>query len=64
MPFLIVALALGKLAGTLGWLNRHSLAIDRVAGAVLMTLGVLVFTGTLGVVSAWFLQSMPGLRLG
>jgi cytochrome c-type biogenesis protein len=64
VPFLVVALALGRLAGALGWLNRHSLAIGRVAGAVLMVLGILVFTGTLGLVSGWLLKLMPGLRLG
>lgn len=64
VPFVIVALALGRLTGTLGWLNRHSLIIDRVAGAVLMALGLLVLSGKLGLVSAWFLQAFPGLRLG
>ena len=64
VPFLIVALALGKLAGTLRWLNRHSVVIDRVAGSVLMALGLLVLSGKLGLVSAWFLQLMPWLRLG
>jgi cytochrome c-type biogenesis protein len=64
VPFVVVALALGKLAGTLGWLNRHALVIDRVAGGVLMALGALVFTGKLGLVSAWFLQVLPGLRPG
>lgn len=64
VPFVVVALALGKLAGALGWLNRHALVIDRVAGGVLMALGVLVFTGKLGLVSAWFIQMLPGLRLG
>jgi cytochrome c-type biogenesis protein len=63
-PFLVVALALGKLAGTLGWLNGHAMAIDRVAGVVLMILGVLVFTGRLASVSAWLLQLFPALRLG
>jgi cytochrome c-type biogenesis protein len=64
VPFVIVALALGKLAGTLGWLNRHSVVIDRVAGSVLMVLGLLVVSGRLGLVSAWFLRLMPWLRLG
>lgn len=64
VPFLVVALALGKLAGTLRWLNRHSVVIDRVAGSVLMVLGLLVLSGKLGLLSAWFLRSAPWLRLG
>jgi cytochrome c-type biogenesis protein len=64
VPFVAVALALGRLTRALGWLNRHSQAIDRVAGTVLMVLGVLVFTGRLALVSAWILKVLPGLRLG
>ncbi len=64
VPFLVVALALGKLGGALSWLKRHSIAIDRVAGIVMMVLGALVFFGKLGLISAWFIQTFPALRLG
>lgn len=64
VPFLVVALALGKLTGALRWLNRHTLVINRVAGAVLMALGVLIFSGKLSVISGWFIQTFPALRLG
>jgi cytochrome c-type biogenesis protein len=48
VPFLLVALLLGRLAGALSWLKRHSLAIDRVAGVILMVLGLAIATDTLG----------------
>lgn len=47
VPFLLVAALLGKLTPLLRWLNRHSLAVSRVAGVVLMLLGAAMATNTL-----------------
>ncbi|MRS11614.1 MAG: cytochrome c biogenesis protein CcdA [Actinobacteria bacterium] len=48
IPFVAVALMLGRLRPMLRWLNRHALAINRVAGIVLILLGVLILTDWIG----------------
>lgn len=48
VPFILVALLLGRIRPLLDWLNRHSLVINRVAGVVLMAVGLLILTGQLG----------------
>ncbi|MDP2182744.1 MAG: cytochrome c biogenesis protein CcdA [Actinomycetota bacterium] len=63
VPFVLVALLFGKLGGTLRWLGRHSLAINRVAGAVLIAVGVLMITGRLGVLSGWLSTVLPSVGL-
>ncbi len=47
VPFVVVALMLGRIKPLLQWLNRHALIINRTAGVVLMTLGVLLLAGWL-----------------
>ena len=45
IPFLVVALTLGRVRPLLDWLNRRALVINRVAGVVLIVLGVLIASG-------------------
>jgi cytochrome c-type biogenesis protein len=59
LPFIIVALAFGKLSTTLSWLNKHSLTINRVAGVLLMIVGVLIFTGQMGILGSWLNRVLP-----
>lgn len=59
VPFVLVALLLGKVKPILNWLNRHTLAINRVAGVVLMTLGGLILTGWIGPVVGWLSVFIP-----
>lgn len=47
IPFLAVALALGRATTVLTWLSRRSLVINRVAGTVLIVLGLLILTDNL-----------------
>ncbi|MDZ4179289.1 MAG: cytochrome c biogenesis protein CcdA [Coriobacteriia bacterium] len=63
VPFVLVAVLFGRLRSTLGWLNRHSLVINRVAGALLMAIGVLIFTGQLARLASWLTFMLPGVRL-
>ena len=63
VPFILTALLFGRLTGLLRWLNRHSLVINRVAGAVLMVLGVLIFSGQLGRLAGWFTRVLPSLQI-
>lgn len=62
LPFLAVALLFGRVGPVLRWLGRHSLVINRVAGALLMAVGLLIFSGRLGVVSSWLTSVLPGLN--
>lgn len=59
IPFLVVALLLGRVRPLLDWLNRHALIINRFAGAVLMVLGVLIVTGRLGMVVGFLSRYVP-----
>jgi len=59
VPFLLVALLLGRLAGALVWLKRHSRAINRIAGVILMLLGIAIATDTLGRVVLLLSRFLP-----
>jgi cytochrome c-type biogenesis protein len=63
LPFIIVGLAFGKLSTSLSWLNRHSLQINRVAGVLLMIMGVLIFTGQLGILGGWLTRVLPSIEM-
>lgn len=52
VPFLIVGMAFGRLAGALGFLRRHSRGITVVAGSVLVLLGVLLVADRLSWLTA------------
>ena len=57
LPFLAAALAFDKLAGTLAWVKRHHGVLQKVGGALLVTVGVLLVTGAwdrlMGVFRSW-----------
>jgi len=59
LPFLAVALLFGRVKPLLAWLNRHALIVNRVAGAMLIAVGVLIFTGQLGVLATWLTGVLP-----
>lgn len=62
VPFLLVALLFGKVTPLMRSVQRYSLAINRVAGVLLIAVGVLIVTGQLGVLSTWLLGVVPGLE--
>ncbi len=47
VPFLITAVAFTRATTAFGWIRRHYALINGVAGALLIAIGVLVFTGEL-----------------
>ncbi len=61
VPFILTALLFGRVSGLLKWLVRHSLIINRVAGVILIVVGVLIFTGQLGVLVSWLTQYLPSV---
>ncbi|MCE5203131.1 MAG: cytochrome c biogenesis protein CcdA [Coriobacteriales bacterium] len=61
IPFLVTAVFFGKLQTALAWFNRHSLAISRFAGGILVVVGVLMATGELGRLSILLIKTFPFL---
>ena len=64
MPFMLMAALLGRVAGLVKWLNRHSLVIARVSGVVLMLVGAAIATGTLGAVTVFISRWVPAVSGG
>ncbi len=63
LPFVLTAVLFGRMRGFLRWLSRHSVVINRVAGATLMILGVLIFAGQLGRLAGWLTRVLPSVRV-
>ena len=45
LPFIALALGYHRLNGSLGWLRRHGRGVERMGGLLLVSVGVLFFTG-------------------
>lgn len=58
LPFVVTSLLLDRLAGTLRWFVRHSKTINRVAGAVLVAMGLAMVTGLIDRVAV-LLRAVP-----
>lgn len=63
VPFVATAMLFGQLRSTLTWLNRRALLINRVAGTLLMLVGVLIFTGQLGRLAGWLTSVLPSIEV-
>lgn len=59
VPFVLVAVLLRQAKPVLSWLSRHAQAVNRVAGGVLMALGVLILTGWMGQVVGMLAAFIP-----
>ena len=65
IPFLLVALFLGRAMGVMSGLKRHMAAIERGTGVLLVLVGVLMLTGAFSDLSFWLLETFPALgRVG
>ena len=53
LPFVLVALLLGRVAPALGWVRRHMKAINITGGVVLSLIGVLMVLGVWRDVLSW-----------
>jgi cytochrome c-type biogenesis protein len=63
IPFIAVALAFGRLRGFMRLLQRHSLTINRIAGVLLVVVGLLIATGRLGVLATWLTGIIPAIEV-
>ena len=48
IPFLLSAVLIDKLKGAFNWIKAHYDAVNKVCGGLLVLVGVLMATGTLG----------------
>lgn len=64
VPFLLVALLFERVTPLLKWLQRYSLVINRVAGALLVGIGLLIVSGRLGVITTWLTGVIPAIEVG
>ena len=48
IPFLLSAVLIDSLKSTFDWIKRHYWVINRICGGLLVLLGVLMATGSLG----------------
>ena len=53
VPFLLSAVLIDKLKGAFNWIKAHYDVINLISGALLVFVGVLMMTGTMGVLVAW-----------
>lgn len=63
VPFILVALLFSRVSGLMKWLNRHALQINRVAGILLIVVGILIVTGRLGIIASWLTSALPALNI-
>ncbi|MBS3957388.1 MAG: cytochrome c biogenesis protein CcdA [Clostridiales bacterium] len=60
-PFVATALLFGSVRPLLTRLNRHALTVNRVAGALLIAVGVLIVSGTMSALVSVLTRAFPGL---
>lgn len=53
LPFVLVALLFHRAVGTLAWFRRHTVAIMRIGGAMMVAIGVLLLTGLWTDLTVW-----------
>ena len=53
IPFLFSAVLIDKLKSAFNWIKAHYDVINMICGALLVFVGVLMMTGTMGVLVAW-----------
>lgn len=53
IPFLVSALLIDKLKSAFNWIKSHYSLVNRISGALLIFVGVLMATGTLGRILTW-----------
>jgi len=61
IPFLIFAIFINRLDGTLYLLKRYFKILERVMGLLLWTVGLLMLTGGFSSISFWLLETFPSL---
>ena len=61
IPFLLSALFINRAIGLMNRIKPHLKTIERVMGALLVVVGVMLLTGAFSTFSFWLLETFPGL---
>jgi cytochrome c-type biogenesis protein len=61
LPFLLTALFLEQAVVLMARLKRNMAAVERITGALLVAVGLLMLTGAFSGLSYWLLEAFPGL---
>ncbi|MDQ6919973.1 MAG: cytochrome c biogenesis protein CcdA [Candidatus Dormibacteraeota bacterium] len=64
IPFLAVALAINRGRPVIRAINRHARVVESVSGALLVVVGLLLFTGQFAQINQWFGPLAPYLPQG
>jgi cytochrome c-type biogenesis protein len=64
IPFFVSAVALNWFLAGSAKVRRWLLPLERTAGAVMLLVGVLLFTGRFAVISSFLAQFSPALEIG
>lgn len=63
IPFLVIALGLRWSVGALAWTRRHSRAVSRFGGAMLVAVGLLLMTGLWSSLVVWLQTTFGGFTV-
>ena len=61
LPFILAAVFINRAIGVMNRFKRHMGTIEKVSGALLVTIGVLMITGWFTAMSFWLLEQFPAL---
>ncbi|WP_022708145.1 cytochrome c biogenesis CcdA family protein [Paracoccus zeaxanthinifaciens] len=63
IPFLLAAIFINRAIGVMNRIKPWLKTIERVMGALLIVVGVMLLTGALSAISFWLLETFPGLAM-
>jgi cytochrome c-type biogenesis protein len=63
VPFLLTAVAFTRMTTAFSWLRNHYLLITGISGVILITMGILLFTGELKQLNIQAQETLDGLGL-
>lgn len=63
IPFMVVALGITRGVSTFGWAKRHHRALQRVGGAILVIIGLMMATGAWNALMSWVQSTLPTYEL-
>jgi cytochrome c-type biogenesis protein len=63
VPFLLTAVAFTRMTTAFSWLRNHYLVITGISGVILITMGILLFTGELKQLNIQAQETLDGLGL-
>jgi cytochrome c-type biogenesis protein len=59
IPFVLAAVALGRFFVVFGWIRRHLALINRIAGVMLVVVGLLMMTDRFTLLASWLVGLTP-----